>query len=74
MFWTIRTIYAACILSVAASTAAAETKTIATSGNWIAFAGRDGENRPVCGVRASDPENSANRRVLMVNGGAAART
>src|SRR5688572_4914145 len=49
-----------------ASTAVAETKTIATAGNWTAFAGRDEENRPVCGVRASDPENSPTRRVLMV--------
>jgi len=63
---SIPTIYAACVLTLAASTAAAETKTIATAGNWVAFAGRDEENRPVCGVRASDPENSPNRRVLMV--------
>jgi hypothetical protein len=61
-----RSICTACVLTLAASTAAAETKTIAKAGNWIAFGGRDGENRPVCGVRASDPENSPNRRVLMV--------
>jgi hypothetical protein len=61
-----RTIYAACVLTLAASTAVAETKTIATAGNWTAFAGRDEENRPVCGVRASDPENSPTRRVFMV--------
>jgi hypothetical protein len=63
---SIRTIYAACVLTLAASTAAADTKTIATAGGWIAFAGRDEESRPICGVRASDPENSPNRRVLMV--------
>ena len=69
-----RSICTACVLTLAASTAAAETKTIAKAGNWVAFGGGTGRTGPsaesVPAIQRTAPIGACS----WSSGGAAART